>query len=299
METNETPVVKIVKGRSYVASLREGIKYPFLHFGEMCRFLWPVTLFLVILSIGVTLTELHLILGYNRLPELSVSRGLALVLLEFLSLSGTSLFMGHVLYQQQQLTLQGVLPNVKPCRACGKLWKPALRFLFCGFIVKLLFNGVLALFALALLRSWFLLLLPVALLLLCLLFLVPSFLEYLFTEASFLAAFKAGKWRYMGNTTIVLLLSLFAASLVSAIGALPLFSVIGIDALVFQASLQGDVILLPTFFPCLRVVCIVLYTLVNTFALLLFFYPLLFHWGSTIAFEQERRANDIAATSSH
>lgn len=290
METNDTPaIVKIVKPRSYVACLREGMKYPFLHFGEMYKFLWPATLLFVFLSVGVTLTELHLILGYKHLPEFSVFSGLTFALLEFLSLLSFSFFAGHVLFQQRQVILQGVLPNVKPCRICGELWKPSLRFLLCGLVVKLLFDGAVALVVLALFRTWLFLLAPAILLLLALLFLVPFFLEYLFTEASFCAAFKATKWRYMGSLTIVLLLSLFAVWLVSAMGALPFLSVISIDVQVFQASLQGDVCLLPGFFPYLRAVCIALSLFVNVFAWLLFSYPLLFHWGSTVAIEKERQ----------
>ena len=291
METNDTPAtLQIVKSRSYVASLREGLKFPLLHFGELCRFLWPAMLLLLILSLGTTLTELHLALGHKQLPALSTANGLAVAGLELIVLLSHALFMGHILYQQRTLTAQGTLPHAKSWKIWHEWLNLALRSLLCGAVVKLLFCLCVAALAISRLQSQWLWLLPSVFLLLLLLLLVPPFLEFLFSKVSLVVAFKTARWRHLGNTTAIVLLAGLISGLVAIAGSLPLFSLIGIDVQVFLATLQGDAVQLPAYIPCLRVVCILLSALAGAFATLLFLYPLLFHWGSTTALDQERKA---------
>ena len=160
----------------------------------------------------------------------------------------------------------------------GSLIVVALMLAFVVLLVMGL-NGHQPLFFLAAL-------LPALLLLLQL----PVLLEYLFTKSSYVAAFSQAGWRHLGRALLVLFVALLPVLFIEGIALLPYALVTYIVIQVIQAASNGDVVVLPAFFPWLRALCLMIYVLAASFASLFLAYPLLFHWGATKAIEQGRKA---------
>ena len=116
MTTNEPHHTEIIKPRSYVSSLREGLAFPLLHFTEIARFLLPVSL-LVALVVPVLCRILR-----TMLCDTPTAFQWTLILLVVLVLVALfKLLVAHILYQQRRLVALGYIPNVKAWRVWGDL----------------------------------------------------------------------------------------------------------------------------------------------------------------------------------
>ena len=106
MTTNEPHHTEIIKPRSYVSSLREGLAFPLLHFTEIARFLLPVSL-LVALVVPVLCRILR-----TMLCDTPTAFQWTLILLVVLVLVALfKLLVVHILYQQRRLVALGYIPK--------------------------------------------------------------------------------------------------------------------------------------------------------------------------------------------
>lgn len=290
MEKQDTPKIEIIKARSNVACLRDGLSFPLLHFTEIVRFLWPLLLVFGVFYTVAKLIEQHLLLGASAsLVPSTQTLGLVggLELLSFLLLVVLS---GAVLYQQRHLTEKGHLPHARVWTVWREMQGPVFRMLV-GSIIGILFlaSSAVAFVLASLLHLPWCYLAGVALLVLYLIQ-VPALLEYSYTDISYLKAIRQVHLRYFGRAMTILFVAGLVTVLCLVIIALPFALVASVDAQVFLTHASGDVAVLPSAFLAIRAVSVLIYILLSTFVSLLMAYPLQYHWGSTKAFEQERQA---------
>lgn len=288
-ETKETNRIEVIKPRSYVSCLAEGLKFPLLHFTEIIRQLWLLVLFAAILHVCLGEVMQHILDSYAHTLQMSTARLVAICGLLAVDWLGMVLVSGAVLYQQYHLTDEGRLPRVRLWTAWRKLISPTLRNLL-AFVIMLLFSGVgvWALIAAAVYHQP-LFLIGGGVSLLLLLVQGPVLLEFFFARISYLKALMRVRWRYAGRFYAVLLISGIVFVLSLLIATLPAMLVTYVDFMSFQSVVTGDTLLLPTQFPILRALTNFLFILVGLYTSLFIAYPMLFHWGSITAIEQLRQ----------
>ena len=274
---------QIIKPRSYVSCLREGLSYPLTHFTLIARFVWPAAIIYILLSLASTLLALRLMEGYGTALIVTVS------LLEFFDLLGFSFYLGHVVWQQRKLVELGYIPRVWPWQVWREMKSPMLRSLICMLIFDfLLFLALGALACGGLLGvRFFIWLSPVPLVLLF--FLLPVMQHYLFSTDTFSASLETFRVRYLWRLLAIVLLSGLVMLIVLFVGALPLCLTTYIDVQSMTAAAMGDTVGLPGYFPVLRVLAVCILQFVALCTLLFVLYPQLFHWGAATAIEKERR----------
>ena len=274
---------QIIKPRSYVSCLYEGLSYPLTHFTLIARFVWPAALIYIVLSLAVTLLALKLLGGQNTALVVTVS------VLELSDLLGFSLYLGHVVWQQRKIVEVGYIPRVWPWQVWREMRTPMLRSLICMVLVDVLLFlafGVLVLgYVLGLRFLMWLSPVPVVLSF----FLLPVMQHYLFSTDSFSTSLDTFRFRYLWRLLAIVLLSGFVMLLVLFVGALPLGLTTYIDVQSMMAAAVGDTTGVPGYFPVLRILAVCILQFVALFAGLLVLYPQLFHWGAVTAIEKERQ----------
>jgi len=290
----------IIKPRSYVACLREGLKIPFLHFSELLKLLWPIWLLVTLLVAGIQVAQLglsHEML--NAQPQAANQGGGSafqwglMAALEIVLFILCLLFMGHVVWQQRQLVETEKLPTERPWKVCRSILHSTWRS-FVGIVILmlpylLLLAGLL--WGLHVNNKVATIACGVGMLLWIayVIVLLPSVLEYFYTEKSLAKSFSIRLgFHYWGRTFVVVLLAGLASLLVLFVACLPTFLVLYVEGQVMGLTMMGDVVTLPSYFPVLRYAVLALYALMACFGTLIFTYPLLYHWGAIRAIEQER-----------
>lgn len=288
-ETKETNRIEVIKPRSYVSCLAEGLKFPLLHFTEIIRQLWPLVLFAAISHVCLGEVMQRILDSYAHTLQMSTARLAAIYGLLAVDFLVMVLVSGAVLYQQYHLTDEGQLPRVRLWTAWRKLISPTLRNLL-ALVIVLVFCGlgVWVLIAAAVSHQplW---LIGCGVSLLLLLVQGPVLLEFFFARVSYLKALMRVRWRYAGRFYAVLLISSLVFVLSLLIASLPAMLITYVDYMSFQSVVTGDTLLLPTQFPLLRALTNLLFILVGLYTSLFIEYPMLFHWGSITAIEQIRQ----------
>ncbi|MBQ8051128.1 MAG: hypothetical protein IJ197_06080 [Bacteroidaceae bacterium] len=278
---------QIIKPRSYVSCLSQGLSYPLVHFTDILRFTWPAILVSTLLTVAIALYGVTLMMQSS--PALFV---VALVL-ELLDILGFSYYLAHVVWQQRRLVELGYIPRVRPWHVWRELVSPFWRSVLCSLVIDVLFVISVVAFSVGLILPPLQLLLwlsPVPLVLL--LFLLPVSQHYLFTGDSLSRSFDHFHVRYMGRLLAIVVLSGLVVLLIVALGAMPFGIVSYIDAQSTIGLLTGDAAQLPSYFPWLRLLSIFILQFVALCAFPLMLYPQLFHWGAVTAIEQEREGKE-------
>jgi len=311
-------MIEVLKPRSYVGSLYEGLKMPLLHFGKMFRLLWPVVLLVCWVNVVVHGVEYEVLSGAAAAQVLDKADVVWLCVFEVVALLAATLLMAHVVFQQRGVVTAGVVPDL----SLRKSWRQVValfpRSLVSLLIVLLLVGGMVASITLGFhfplenatpdetvsemgtAQSAPALVIggeetpaphsPLAIalglgggvvFLAMLLVMVPVLMQFLLTQDGLGASFRAFRWRNMGRTLAVLFLSGLLALAIVAIGALPDVLITYTDVQVVMARQQGDLLRLPAIFPALRVIGVLFSSCFAIYAFLFVAWPLLFEWGGT------------------
>lgn len=273
---------QIIKPRSYVSCLGEGLSYPLVHFTTIFRFVWPAALLSTLISVGLY------VFGQHLMMKQSTMLWAILAVTGLLDLLGLSFYQGHVLWQQHRLVQLGYIPRVWPWQVAGEMKTPLLRSLLCSLVEDVL---VLLSVAAAVVGILFRSLMYAGMAfvpLVLLFFLLPSMLHYLFSSDSLSASLDAFRVRYLGRLLVILLLTYLVMLLVVTVGSIPLALLTYVDYQAMVATMMGDSVALPGYFGVLGIVSLCILQFVALCSMAWGMYPLLFHWGTVTAIERER-----------
>jgi len=306
MDTPESKKIEVLKQRSYARCLRDGLATGLKNTGSWIRLSWPVVLaFSVLYACFCTLLP--------NIPVLPAS-GHSWQTCGVVALIGIMMFLAEIgvyactFWHQHKLIDLGYLPEVRlwnEWHSVAGVFIRVLRIALVGLGIWILylclsyaiFHGLGTMTTGPATAKWMWLLVGISLLMLLLLklWLMGSccivIMEYVLGKTSLAMAFRSYAWgkRYLGRTIIVGLLSVLIALLLWALMSLPMFLCNHVDNIVGNMLLEGEVAVLPTYYPVFRFTVMIISALASCFSILLVLYPLCFNWGAMHAIESERK----------
>ena len=305
METKETRNIEVLKHRSYVRCLRDGMAIGMKYMGVTMRLAWPTVVAFALMFAWFLWLESGVL---QAVMEGRMGQAMAVLCVDGVLLALAEMgFYACVLWHQRRLVELGFLPEARLWREYRSIGRTFLRVLwvslasFVLWMVVLLLCGVLvtgcgmltektggASWAWAMAVGMAIVLGAVLVWLMG--FTYQLFMEYMMGDGSLKDAFRSFAWgrRYLSRTIVVSLLSLFVMLVLWLLVSLPMLTCRMVDGYVVQMLMEGETAVLPSYYSFLRFFAFLLSGVGCCLTLLLVLYPLCLNWGSIHAMEQER-----------
>lgn len=252
MDQTEEIVYSVVKKRSYVSCITEGIRYSFCHLGLLLRYLWP-----------------------------------SMFLASILTFPFIIFFLGQVDAMLRKWIELGYLPKVKARTLWPEIkhcsYRNLVTYIICGILCFLMSCGILLPLILGLNIWWSI----VAFLVMFLLMIPFDCMEFQlsYTDVPVMEAIIGGVrkgFRHYGRLFAFELLCVLILTIVSILTCLPIIAVMLVLMKAHYAMIAGDVIDLPLIFPLYAVLAYVASVAIELVCLLIYSFCKCLMWGSLV-----------------